>query len=163
MADLIATDSTEARPATTVLSRGRHLYIVLMLLAVYTFNFLDRQIVTILAESIKKDLNISNLQLGMLTGLAFAVFYTFLGIPIARLAERYSRPHLIAISIALWSGFTILSGRASSFGMLAFARLGVGIGEAGCNPCAHSLIADITPPERRASAHRRHRWQAPAG
>src|SRR5258706_13309350 len=88
----------------------------------------------------------------MLTGLAFALFYTFLGIPIARLAERRSRPLIVAASMTLWSGFTVLSGTATNFAVMALARLGVGFGEAGCNPCAHSLIADITPPERRASA-----------
>jgi predicted MFS family arabinose efflux permease len=115
-------------------------------------SFLDRQVVTILAEPIKKELQIANWQLGLLTGLAFAIFYTFLGIPIARIAERRSRPIVIAISMTLWSAFTLLSGRAMSFTVMALARVGVGFGEAGCNPCAHSMIADITPPERRASA-----------
>ena len=146
--DVAASMPTEATP----LSGPRHRYILLVLLGAYTLSFLDRQVVTILAEAIKRDLHISNLELGMLTGLAFAVFYTFLGIPIARLAERRSRPLIVAISMALWSIFTLLSGRATSFGMMGLARLGVGFGEAGCNPCAHSLIADITPPERRASA-----------
>ena len=129
-----------------------HRAILILLLCAYTLSFLDRQVIAILAEAIKHDLHISNLQLGMLTGLAFAVFYTFLGIPIARLAERRSRPLIIAGSMALWSGFTVLSGQATSFAMMGVARLGVGFGEAGCNPCAHSLIADITPPERRGSA-----------
>ncbi len=151
------TDATARTPTTallnaTPLSGPRHRYILLVLLGAYTLSFLDRQVVTILAEAIKKDLHISNLELGMLTGLAFAIFYTFLGIPIARLAERRSRPHIIAISMALWSGFTVLSGRATSFAVMGLARLGVGFGEAGCNPCAHSMIADITPPEKRASA-----------
>jgi predicted MFS family arabinose efflux permease len=127
-------------------------YMLALLAAAYTLSFLDRQIVNILAEAIKKDLGISNLQLGMLTGLAFAVFYTVLGIPIAHAAGRRSRPLIIAGSIALWSVFTIMSGWATGFMFLAMARLGVGIGEAGCNPCAHSLIADTVPPERRASA-----------
>jgi len=139
-------------PAVAPIGGARHRYILLLLLGAYTLSFLDRQVITILAESIKKDLKISNLELGMLTGLAFAVFYTFLGIPIARLADRRSRPIIIAVSMALWSGFTVLSGRAANFAVMAVARLGVGFGEAGCNPCAHSLIADITPPEKRASA-----------
>ncbi len=141
-----------APPSPAPITGFKHRYILLMLLGAYTMSFLDRQVVTILAESIKKDLAISNFQLGLLTGLAFAVFYTFLGIPIARLAERRSRPMVIAVSMALWSAFTVLSGRATSFSVMALARLGVGFGEAGCNPCAHSMIADITPPERRASA-----------
>jgi len=138
-------------PATTLVGL-RHRYILLLLLGAYTLSFLDRQVVNILAESIKHDLKISNFQLGMLTGLAFAIFYTFLGIPIARQADRRSRPLIIAVSMALWSGFTVLSGLATSFAVMAVARLGVGFGEAGCNPCAHSLIADITPPEKRGSA-----------
>jgi len=130
----------------------KHRYILLLLLGAYTLSFLDRQVVNILAESIKRDLKISNFQLGMLTGLAFAIFYTFLGIPIARQADRHSRPLIIAGSMALWSGFTVLSGLAGNFTVMAIARLGVGFGEAGCNPSAHSMIADITPPERRGSA-----------
>jgi predicted MFS family arabinose efflux permease len=152
MTDVTARTPTAALLNGTSLSGPRHRYILLLLLGAYTLSFLDRQVVTILAEAIKKDLRISNLELGMLTGLAFAIFYTFLGIPIARLAERRSRPHIIAISMALWSGFTVLSGRATSFAVMGLARLGVGFGEAGCNPCAHSMIADITLPEKRASA-----------
>ncbi|HEX2592927.1 MAG TPA: MFS transporter [Rhizomicrobium sp.] len=153
MADITAATDVAETPATPAPITGlRHRYILLMLLGAYTLSFLDRQVVTILAESIKKDLHITNLELGMLSGLAFALFYTFLGIPIARLAETRSRPLIIAGAMALWSGFTVLSGRATSFGMMAIARLGVGFGEAGCNPCAHSMIADITPPEKRASA-----------
>ncbi len=147
-----ASNAEAAPPSPAPITGFKHRYILLMLLGAYTMSFLDRQVVTILAESIKKDLAISNFQLGLLTGLAFAIFYTFLGIPIARLAERRSRPMVIAVSMALWSAFTVLSGRATSFSVMALARLGVGFGEAGCNPCAHSMIADITPPERRASA-----------
>ncbi len=145
-------DPGQTTAAAGGLTRSAQRYILLLLLGAYTLSYLDRQVVTILAEAIKRDLKISNLQLGMLTGLAFAVFYTFLGIPIARQAERRSRPLIIAGSMALWSGFTVLSGQATSFATMGLARLGVGFGEAGCNPCAHSLIADITPPERRGSA-----------
>ena len=123
-----------------------------ILLGAYILSFLDRQVVTILAEPIKQDLGLADWQLGMLTGLAFAVFYTTLGIPIARLAERFSRPWIIAACMAIWSLFTVLSGRAQNFPQMLLARMGVGIGEAGCNPCAHSLIADYTPKEKRASA-----------
>jgi MFS family permease len=88
----------------------------------------------------------------MMTGLAFALFYTVLGLPIARLAERSNRPRIIAASIIVWSGFTVLCGQAYSFWQLVLARIGVGIGEAGCTPAAHSLITDYTPKEKRASA-----------
>ena len=152
MTEVAAPIASDVPPAVAPIRGARHRYILVMLLGAYTLSFLDRQVISILAESVKKDLHISNLQLGMLTGLAFAIFYTFLGIPIARIADKRSRPIIVAVSMALWSGFTVLSGRATNFAVMAVARLGVGFGEAGCNPCAHSLIADITPPEKRASA-----------
>ena len=125
-----------------------------ILLTVYIFNFIDRQIVNILAEPIARDLELTDTQIGLMTGLAFALFYTVLGIPIARLADRptTSRPKLIAVALALWSGMTALCGVAQNFWQLLLARIGVGVGEAGCTPPAHSLISDIVPPERRASA-----------
>ncbi len=153
MTEAVATDvAPPAAPAIAPIVGLKHRYILLMLLGAYTLSFLDRQVVTILAEPIKADLHLTDTQVGVLTGLAFAIFYTFLGIPIARLADRFSRPMIIAVSMTLWSGFTLLSGRAQNFAIIGLARLGVGFGEAGCNPCAHSLIADITPPEKRASA-----------
>lgn len=127
-------------------------YALGVLFLVYVFNFLDRQIVTILAEPIKQDLGIADWQLGLMTGTAFAVFYCTLGIPIARLAERRSRPWIIGLSLAAWSGFTALCGLAQNFWQLVAARVGVGVGEAGCSPPAHSLIADYTPKNERASA-----------
>ena len=125
-----------------------------ILLAVYIFNFIDRQIVNILAEPIARDLQLSDTQIGLMTGLAFALFYTVLGIPIARLADRQttSRPKLIAVALAVWSVMTALCGLAQNFVQLLLARIGVGVGEAGCTPPAHSLISDIVPPEKRASA-----------
>lgn len=124
------------------------------LLMVYIFNFIDRQIVNILAEPIARDLDLSDTQIGLMTGLAFALFYTVLGIPIARFADRPStnRPRLIAVALALWSAMTALCGLAQNFWQLLLARIGVGVGEAGCTPPAHSLISDIVPPERRSSA-----------
>ncbi len=124
------------------------------LLFVYIFNFLDRQIVTILAEPIKRDLGLSDTQLGLMTGLAFALFYAVLGIPIARYADRPSanRVGLISVSLVLWSAMTAVSGIAQNYGQLLLARVGVGVGEAGCTPAAHSLISDVVPPERRSSA-----------
>lgn len=123
-----------------------------MLVVVYIFNFLDRQIVTILAEPIKVDLGLNDTQIGLMTGLAFAVFYTVLGIPIARLADRANRVSIISVALAIWSGMTVLCGYAQNFTQMLLARIGVGVGEAGCSPPAHSLIADYYPPEKRASA-----------
>ncbi|HCY54144.1 MAG TPA: MFS transporter, partial [Oceanicaulis sp.] len=123
-----------------------------MLLVIYIFNFLDRQIVNILAEPIKLELGLADWQLGMLTGLAFAAFYTVLGIPIARYAEKADRVKIISVAVAVWSAFTIACGLAANFTQLLLARIGVGVGEAGCSPPAHSLITDYTPKEERASA-----------
>lgn len=125
-----------------------------VLLVVYIFNFLDRQIVNILAEPISRDLGLSDTQIGLMTGIAFAAFYTFLGIPIARYADRpkTNRVGLISASLVVWSGMTALCGMAQNFVQLLLARIGVGVGEAGCTPAAHSLIADLAPPEKRASA-----------
>ena len=128
--------------------------VLAVLLVVYIFNFIDRQIVNILAEPIRRDLGLTDTQIGLMTGIAFAAFYTFLGIPIARYADRPStnRVGLIAGALVIWSGMTALCGQAQSFVQLLLARIGVGVGEAGCTPAAHSLIADMAPPEKRASA-----------
>jgi MFS family permease len=125
-----------------------------VLLVVYILNFLDRQILNILAEPIKGELGLTDTQLGLLAGPAFAVFYAVLGIPIARYADRGStnRITLISASLAIWSGMTVLCGFAQNFWQMALARIGVGVGEAGCTPSAHSLISDAVAPERRASA-----------
>ena len=142
--------------STTVTGAGtRSVRVTLwILLTVYVFNFIDRQIVNILAEPIAKDLKLSDTQIGLMTGLAFALFYTVLGIPIARFADRAttSRPKLIAVALAVWSAMTALCGMAQNFVQLLLARIGVGVGEAGCTPPAHSLISDMVPPEKRASA-----------
>jgi predicted MFS family arabinose efflux permease len=142
--------------STTVTAAGtRSVRVTLwILLTVYVFNFIDRQIVNILAEPIAKDLKLSDTQIGLMTGLAFALFYTVLGIPIARFADRAttSRPRLIAVALAVWSAMTALCGMAQNFVQLLLARIGVGVGEAGCTPPAHSLISEIVPPEKRASA-----------
>ncbi len=134
---------------------GRSVRVTLwILLVVYIFNFIDRQIVNILAEPIARDLGLSDTQIGLMTGLAFALFYTALGLPIARYADRpgTSRPKLIAVALATWSLMTALCGLAQNFWQLLLARIGVGVGEAGCTPPAHSLISDMVPPERRSSA-----------
>ncbi|MBU6251832.1 MAG: MFS transporter [Alphaproteobacteria bacterium] len=124
------------------------------LLIVYILNFLDRQIVNILAEEISRDLNLSDAQIGLMTGLAFALFYTFLGIPIARYVDqpKTNRAQVISISLGVWSLMTAACGLAHNFIQLLLARIGVGVGEAGCTPAAHSLITDAVPPEKRASA-----------
>ena len=127
-------------------------YALVILLMVYTVNFLDRQIVSILAEPIKNDLNLKDWHIGLMSGFAFALFYCFLGLPIARLAESFNRVWIIGGSLAVWSGFTIACGSAANFVQLVLARIGVGVGEAGCTPTAHSLIADYVPKEQRASA-----------
>lgn len=142
----------ETVPHVPLVSDGYRGYALLILMLVYTVNFLDRQIVTILAEPIKNDLKISDTQLGLLTGLAFGIVYCGLGLPIARLADRFNRVWIIGASLVVWSGFTLLCGRATSFATLVAARVGVGVGEAGCTPTSHALIADYTPREKRASA-----------
>jgi predicted MFS family arabinose efflux permease len=127
-------------------------YVLGVLVVVYTFNFIDRQILSILLEPIKLDLGLSDTQLGMLTGFAFAAFYATLGIPIARFADRGNRRNLISLALVIWSGMTALSGVAANFWQLLVARIGVGVGEAGCSPPAHAIIADYYPAERRATA-----------
>ncbi|EJL36271.1 sugar phosphate permease [Caulobacter sp. AP07] len=139
-------------PVINPVSSGYRRYALWVLLIIYTLNFLDRQVVNILAEPIKRDLGLADWQLGMMTGLAFAVFYTVLGIPIARLAETRNRPFIIGASVAAWSAFTVLCGFTQNFWQLILARIGVGVGEAGCTPPAHSLITDYVPKEKRASA-----------
>lgn len=142
------------RPAPAAAAKSGVTATLWILLVVYVFNFIDRQIVNILAEPIAKDLSLSDTQIGLMTGLAFALFYTVLGLPIARYADRPStnRPRLIAVALATWSGMTALCGLAQNFWQLLLARIGVGVGEAGCTPAAHSLISDMVPKERRASA-----------
>ncbi len=142
------TSAVSASPYSPAYTR----YAMFLLLGIYIVNFLDRAVVNILAEPIKNDLGLADWQLGLMSGLAFAIFYTVLGIPIARLAERKNRPMIIGTAVAVWSGFTALSGMANSFLQLVIFRIGVGVGEAGCTPPAHSLIADYVPKEKRASA-----------
>ena len=127
-------------------------YALGVLVVVYTFNFIDRQILSILLEPIKHELLLSDTQLGLLTGFAFAMFYATLGIPIARFADRGNRRNLIAVSLAIWSAMTALSGAAVNFVYLLIARIGVGIGEAGCSPSSHAMIADYYPIRTRATA-----------
>lgn len=127
-------------------------YVLAVLFVVYVFNFIDRQILAILLEAIKKDLGASDTAMGFLSGFAFALFYTFAGIPIARWADRGSRRSIIAGGLVLWSGMTAACGLARSFAQLALCRVAVGIGEAAGSPPAHSLLSDYFPPRRRATA-----------
>ena len=128
-------------------------YLVLgILTAVYVSNFVDRQVINVLAQYIIDDLQISDGQFGMLSGLAFAFIYTTLSIPIARWADISNRRNIIAISAAIWSVMTALCGLAQNFAQLFLARFGVGIGEAGGSPPSHSIVSDIFPAEQRATA-----------
>ena len=127
-------------------------YVLGVLVVVYVFNFLDRQILSILAERIKADLGVTDAQMGYLYGTAFAVFYAVFGIPLGRLADVWDRRRLIAWGLAAWSAMTALSGLARSFPQLALARIGVGVGEASASPAAYSLLSDYFPRARRATA-----------
>lgn len=127
-------------------------YVLTILTIVYTFNFIDRQILVILQEPIKAELGLSDTQLGLLTGLAFAALYVILGIPIARYADLNNRKNVVTASLAVWSAMTALSGTASNFLQLLLTRIGVGVGEAGGSPPSHSIISDYFPPEKRATA-----------
>jgi MFS family permease len=126
--------------------------VLALLLLAYIFNFLDRQILGILAGPIIADLKLTDAEFGAIGGIAFALLYSVLGVPLAMLADRTSRSRVIAGALAVWSGFTALCGTAASFGQLFFYRLGVGVGEAGGVAPAYALIADYFPPHRRARA-----------
>jgi MFS family permease len=151
MVEIAAPIDDAAEPAAAPFDAARRRYILTLLMIAYTLSYLDRQVLSILVEPIEHELHIRDAQMGLLTGPIFVIFYTFLGLPIARIADRRSRPAIIAISLTVWSAFTALSGWATGFAMLGLARLGVGFGEAGCNPSSHSLIADISTKEQRAS------------
>ena len=126
--------------------------VVFTLAMTYMFNFLDRQLLSVLAQPIKMDLSLSDTQLGALTGLTFAVFYSTFGIPIAAFADRGNRIRVVGMACGVWSLFSAASGFATNLATLSLARIGVGIGEAGCSPPAYSIIADYFPPSRRGGA-----------
>jgi MFS family permease len=126
--------------------------VLLVLTLVYVFNFLDRQIIGIVAPFIQEDLGFTDSQLGWLMGLAFAALYCTVAIPIALLADRFNRVKIVSISLAIWSAFTVLTGLAQNFAQMLFARVGVGIGEAGGSPPSHSIISDLYAKDERASA-----------
>ncbi len=126
-------------------------YVLCVLVIVYILNFLDRQIITILAEDIKRDLGISDAEIGFLYGTAFAVFYAIFGIPLGRLADVWTRRSLISLGLGFWSAMTAVSGLAVNFGQLAAARMGVGVGEASATPAAFSMLTDSFPARVRAT------------
>jgi len=138
-------------------------YVLVVLVLVYTFNFIDRQIVGILAVPIKSELHLSDSQLGVMGGLAFALFYTLLGIPIARLADRVSRTGIMTAALALWSLMTAVCGLTQNFAQLFLARVGVGVGEAGGVTPAYSLICDYFPVKERARALSAYSFGIPIG
>ncbi len=144
-------------------SSGYRAYVLFILVVVYTFNFIDRQIVGILATPIKADLGLSDTELSLMGGLAFALFYTFLGIPIAVLADRTSRTWIMTAALSVWSAMTALCGFAQNFSQLFAARLGVGVGEAGGVAPAYSLIADYFPGDQRGRAMAIYSFGIPIG
>jgi predicted MFS family arabinose efflux permease len=133
-------------------------YVLAVLFFTYVINFIDRQVMSVFIGPIKEEFGVSDTEMGLLVGFAFALFYTFAGIPIARWADRGNRRTIIAIGLAVWSAMTVASGFARSFVQLALARVGVGVGEAAGSPPAHSLISDYFPPNRRATALGIYSW-----
>jgi MFS family permease len=133
-------------------SRGYGWYALGVLLAVYALNFIDRQMLTILAADIKRDLHIGDAQFGFLYGTAFGVFYAVFGVPLGKLADRWARTRLLALGLATWSLMTLASGLARNLGQIGAARIGVGVGEATAGPCGYSLLSDYFPARRRATA-----------
>jgi len=146
-----ATAKTVTPPASEP-SVGYARYVVFVLMVVYTLSFIDRQILSLLVGSIKRDLAISDTRIGLLQGLAFGVFYTFLGLPLGRIADTRNRKNLITIGVLFWSLMTALCSGARSFTTLFLARMGVGVGEATLAPGAFSLITDSFPKERLGRA-----------
>ena len=134
-----------------------------LLFLVSFFNYMDRYMLAVLLPAIKADLQLSDTEIGFITGLAFTLFYATMGIPIARLADRYSRKNIIAIALTVWSAMTAVCGLAQNFVQLAVARVMVGVGEAGASPPSHSLIADLFPVEKRARAISVYALGAPVG
>jgi MFS family permease len=127
-------------------------YVVIVLTFVYVFSFIDRQILNLMVGPIRRDLQISDTEMSLLTGFSFALFYTFFGLPLGRVADSGNRRGLIAAGFAIWSLFTAGSGLARNFIQMAIMRMGVGVGEATLSPAAYSLITDYFPPHRRATA-----------
>lgn len=136
----------------TTYSRGYRNFVLGVLVVSYVFSFIDRQLMTILLEPIKNEFGASDTAMGFLSGFAFALFYAVLGLPVARLADRWSRRNVLAISMVIWSAMTAFCGMAATFWQLALLRVGVGVGEAGGTPPSHSLIASYFPHQERSTA-----------
>ncbi|HEX7038392.1 MAG TPA: MFS transporter [Pseudomonadales bacterium] len=145
-------EDTAPSPVAARTTPWRSWYALGVLFVVYVFNFIDRSIIAILAQPLKEDLGLSDTQLGFLGGIAFAIFYTFLGIPIARLADRAVRRDVLAVCLTIWSVMTAACAFVTNFWQLLAARVGVAVGEAGGSPPSHSMIADMFPVETRATA-----------
>jgi predicted MFS family arabinose efflux permease len=158
----MATSDVSAEPERQPVS-WRAWYALALMFVAYVFNFIDRSILAILSQPIKEDLHLSDTQLGFLGGIAFAIFYTFVGIPIARLADRTVRRNVLATSVAIWSAMTAVCGFVANFPQLLLARIGVAIGEAGGSPPCHSMISDLFPLSRRATALGIYALGIPAG
>lgn len=142
-------------PAAGLAGDVRHTapaYVLALLTVVSFFNYLDRMVIAILVEPIKQELGLSDSQMGLITGFAFAALYATVGVPLARIADRRSRIALMSVCLAIWSAMTALTGLVRNFMELFLARMAVGIGEAGCGPAAHSILGDLYPRERRAFA-----------
>lgn len=134
------------------LTRGYAGFALGVLMLVYVLNFVDRQVLSILMEPIRRDLRLNDTELGLLSGLSFALFYAVAGLPLARLSDISSRRNIVAASLAIWSGMTALCGLAASFPQLMAGRIGVAVGEAGAGPAAHSMISDLFPDGKRSTA-----------
>ncbi len=142
----------DAKEGSFVASNAYRNYVLFILFIVYGLSYVDRQLLSILMEPIRQEFDFSDLQLGLLSGVAFAIFYATLGLPIARYADRHSRVNIITVALVVWSAATALTAQATSFVQLFLARVGVGVGEAGCNPSAYSIISDYFPARKRATA-----------
>jgi MFS family permease len=146
------TGQTPSNASKFAVSDAYRSYVLFILFAVYGLSYVDRQILSILLEPIRKEFNFGDTEMGLLSGVAFALFYATLGVPIARFADRSSRVNIITGALLLWSAATALTGKATTFTHLLLARIGVGVGEAGCNPSAYSIISDYYPQKQRATA-----------
>jgi MFS family permease len=157
-----AATAPAAPAAATVAAKGST-YALTLLLIVYICNFVDRNILSIVAQPMKEELKLADWQVGLLGGLAFALFYVTAGLPIARLAERRNRVKIISVLLVIWSVMTAVCGLAQNFLQMLLARIGVGAGEAGCSPASHSLIADYFPRGQRTTALAIYSMGIPAG
>jgi predicted MFS family arabinose efflux permease len=158
MAEPVVSAAPDPQPVS-----WRAWYALGVMFIAYVFNFIDRSILAILNQPIKDELQVSDTEMGFLGGIAFAIFYTFVGIPVARLADRSIRRNVLAVSLAIWSGMTVVCGFVVNFPQLLAARIGVAIGEAGGSPPCHSMISDLFPLSRRATALGIYALGIPAG